>query len=78
MKRSISKDHISHNDVYNIEMRANEEQPYSPQPYPQSPQPRSPRRGISRCLQVTLILSSIFANGIAAASVFYIWKYCGK
>ena len=31
---------------------------------------------LSTCWKVTLVVSSLFANGIAAASIFYIWKHC--
>ena len=53
------------------------------QPQPESlPQPRIRRQqqeqnqGMTKKWQILLAISAIFANGIAAASVLYIWKFC--
>ena len=91
MKRSLSKEHLTadscqspttpqeqnqqnqQNQQYQFNIPANEQHIASPrtntnQTHNQNPQIKS--------WQLILIMSSLFANGIAAASVYYLWQFC--
>jgi hypothetical protein len=46
--------------------------------YDQAPIEHEERQGITKCWQLGLVFSAIFANGIAATALFYMWRFCGE
>jgi hypothetical protein len=86
MQRSVSRDHLPSNQE-----SPSSTQNHNPSPPPSQSlssfnnqnfhhqnnhREESGPSQLSICWKVTFIVSSVFANGIAAASLLYIWKFC--
>ena len=85
MQRSVSRDHLPSNQESPASVQNSSPAPLlqslssfdNPnfQQHNKSKKDYGPSQ-LSTCWKVTFIVSSIFANGIAAASLLYIWKFC--